>query len=225
MRLMTIFDRLHRQHGPQFWWPGDTPFEIMVGAILTQNTAWTNVEKAIANLKRENKLNAGVIAAIPLRSLARLLKPAGYFNVKARRLKAFCHWFMQQGGYAGLVRHDTNALRHSLLAVHGVGPETADDILLYAFSRPVFVIDAYTRRLFTRLGITNGTDGYETLRTFFEKTLARELLRRRMEPTEIFNEYHALIVAHAKYVCKKRPVCHACGLRNRCPSRVDGSIS
>jgi len=208
---MAVYRRLHAAHGPQHWWPGDTAFEIMVGAVLTQNTAWTNVEKAIANLKTANALSPEVIAAAPHRRLAAWLRPSGYFNIKAQRLRAFCQWLIRQGGAKRLARLPTERLRAELLQVHGVGPETADDILLYAFNRPVFVIDAYTRRLFQRLGLIQGDEGYESLRSLFEKSLATD--------TQLFNEYHALIVAHTKDVCRKRPLCGTCKLGPFCPSR------
>src|SRR5437868_3484300 len=131
--LRFIHDELLVAYGPQRWWPGDSKFEIMVGAVLTQNTAWTNVERAIANLKRAKALSPAAIVAAPARRLAAWLKPSGYFNVKAKRLKALCRWLIEQGGVRALVRMDSAALRHALLGVHGVGPETADDILLYAF--------------------------------------------------------------------------------------------
>ena len=150
---MAVFNALLSAHGPQHWWPGDTPFEIMVGAVLTQNTAWTNVEKAIANLVKHDKLSAAGIVAARKDHLANWLRPSGYFNVKAERLKNFCRWYVEAGGFNALSKLDTDTLRDSLLSVNGVGPETADDILLYAFDRPVFVIDAYTRRLFSRLGL------------------------------------------------------------------------
>ena len=208
---MAVYRRLHTAHGPQHWWPGDSPFEIMVGAILTQNTAWTNVEKAIANLKAAKALSPKAIVAAPHRRLAAWLKPSGYFNIKARRLRAFCEWLLHQGGAKRIARLPTEVLREELLQVYGIGPETADDILLYAFNRPVFVIDAYTRRLFQRLGLIQGDEGYETLRKLFETSLTTDAL--------LFNEYHALIVAHAKNVCRPRPRCAACKLGSLCPSR------
>ena len=210
-RLMAVYRRLHAAHGPQHWWPGDSVFEIMVGAVLTQNSAWTNVEKAITNLKAAKALSPAAIVAAPHRRLAAWLKPSGYFNIKAQRLHAFCAWLIRKGGAKRIARLPTDVLRAELLQVHGIGPETADDILLYAFNRPVFVIDAYTRRLFQRLGFIQGDEGYETLRSLFEKSLATD--------TQLFNEYHALIVAHAKDVCRKRPLCDACKLGPLCPSR------
>ena len=208
--LGSIFDALHAGYGPQHWWPGDTPFEVMVGAVLTQNTAWSNVEKAIANLVTRDMLDPGKIVSVRKDYLARWLKPSGYFNIKAGRLRHFCRWYLDSGGYTVLEKIPTEALRQSLLSVHGVGPETADDILLYAFRRPVFVIDAYTRRLFSRLGLIAGDEPYETLRLLIEQTLGPDV--------ELFNEYHALIVQHAKGVCRTRPVCDRCMLNDRCPS-------
>jgi endonuclease III related protein len=209
-RLLAVYRRLHAAHGPQHWWPGDSTFEIMVGAVLTQNTAWTNVEKAITNLKAAKALSPEVIAAAPHRRLAAWLKPSGYFNIKAQRLRAFCVWLIRNGGAKRIARLPTAALRAELLQVHGIGPETADDILLYAFNRPVFVIDAYTRRIFQRLGLIQGDEDYESLRQLFETALAVDV--------QLYNEYHALIVAHAKNFCRKRPLCTACQLRPLCPS-------
>ncbi|MDH4133816.1 MAG: endonuclease [Gammaproteobacteria bacterium] len=212
-RLRAVYRRLHAAHGPQHWWPGDTVFEIMAGAVLTQNTAWTNVEKAIANLKRAKALSPGSIARATHRELAGWLKPSGYFNIKAKRLRAFCVWLLAQGGARRLARWSTPKLREALLSVHGIGPETADDILLYAFQRPVFVIDAYTRRLFGRLGVVRGDEPYEVLRGEIEKRLGADV--------PLFNEYHALIVAHAKDVCRPKPRCGHCALGSLCPSRSE----
>jgi endonuclease-3 related protein len=184
---------------------------IMVGAVLTQNTAWTNVEKAITNLKTAKALSPEAIAEAPHRRLAAWLKPSGYFNIKAERLRAFCQWLARRGGARRIARLPTQVLRAELLQVHGIGPETADDILLYAFNRPVFVIDAYTRRLFQRLGLIRGDEKYEQLRHWFETALVAD--------ARLFNEYHALIVAHAKDVCRKRPQCSACKIGRLCPSR------
>jgi endonuclease-3 related protein len=208
--LREAYRRLLAAHGPQHWWPGDSRFEIMVGAVLTQNTAWVNVERAIANLKRARALTPPAIAAAPHARLARWLKPSGYFNVKAKRLKAMCRWLIGQGGVRALARLNTHDLRTALIAVHGIGPETADDIVLYAFERPVFVIDAYTRRLFARLGVIRGDEGYETLRHLFENTLRPD--------APLFNEYHALIVAHGKDICRRQPRCPVCCLANVCRS-------
>jgi endonuclease-3 related protein len=203
-----VYRRLLAAHGPQHWWPGGSRFEIMVGAVLTQNTAWINVERAVLNLRHAKALTPEAIAAAPHARLARWLKPSGYFNVKARRLKAMCRWLIGQGGVRHLARLSTHDLRIALLAVHGIGPETADDIVLYAFERPVFVIDAYTRRLFARLGHIRGDEGYETLRHLFEKALGSDV--------QIMNECHALIVTHGKTVCRTRPRCVMCGLSVIC---------
>lgn len=227
MRLLPVFIRLHEHYGPQHWWPGETPFEIMVGAVLTQNTAWANVERAIANLRRARALEPERILRVPPRALAAWIRPAGYFNVKARRLRNFCRWYLERGGYQALKKEDTATLRHDLLSVNGVGPETADDILLYAFERPVFVIDAYTRRIFSRLGLAEDGEGYEHLRRRFEAGLEKELRRPPAaldgacrDRVRLFNEYHALIVAHGKTVCRVRPNCPGCCLSRACPSKI-----
>lgn len=204
-RLRGIYRRLFAHYGPQHWWPAESPFEVMVGAVLTQNTAWVNVERAIDNLRRAELLSPQAIAALPPSRLARHLRPAGYFNVKAKRLQALCIWLKGQVDPQCL---ETLALRERLLSVHGIGPETADDILLYAFGRPVFVIDAYTRRLFGRLGYLDASLPYERLRHSFESALGAD--------AALFNEYHALIVVHAKQSCRPRPLCETCCLRRLC---------
>lgn len=211
--ISEVYKTLFAANGHQRWWPGDSAFEIMVGAVLTQNTAWTNVEKAITNLKKAKALTPQALAKAHPKKLAGWLKPSGYFNIKARRVKAMCQWLMAQGGVRRLARVSTPELRQALLAVHGIGPETADDILLYAFHRPVFVIDAYTRRIFQRLGLIAGKEDYEALRQLFENALDSDV--------QLFNEYHALIVIHGKGVCKKRPVCRNCCLAKHCPSQSD----
>jgi len=208
--ISRVYARLFAANGKQNWWPGDTAFEVMVGAVLTQNTAWANVEKAIANLKKAGALSPRAIVKAHPRRLAGWLKPSGYFNVKARRLRAMCRWLIEQGGLRKIARLPTHELRRALLAVYGIGPETADDILLYAFHRPVFVIDAYTRRIFQRLRVIEGDEDYETLRRVFEDALNSD--------AQIFNEYHALIVAHGKDVCRHRPICQNCCLAEYCPS-------
>jgi endonuclease III related protein len=211
--LRDVFERLLAAHGPQHWWPADTPFEVMVGAILTQNTAWTNVEKALRQVTARTALTPAALLALPEPELAALLRPVGYFNVKAARVRAFCAALLEAGGEAALAVMDTAALRTRLLAMHGIGPETADDMLLYAFERPVFVIDAYTRRLFARLGLIGGGEPYEVLRAWFEQPLGPD--------AALFNEYHALIVRHAKDLCRaRRPRCGDCVLRELCPNRA-----
>lgn len=205
-----VYRRLCAAYGPRHWWPGDSAFEIMVGAVLTQNTAWTNVERAIGNLKRARLLSARALSETHPRRLAALIRPSGYFNVKARRLQALTRALLRHGGVRALARIPTPALRSTLLAVHGVGPETADDILLYAFERPVFVVDAYTRRVFARLGLIAGDEPYEALRACFERALGGDV--------PLYNEYHALIVHHGKHICQRRPRCDVCCLGRICPS-------
>ncbi len=215
MRLITVYNRLFKRYGPQQWWPAESPFEVMVGAVLTQNTAWSNVEKAITNLKSAGALSPEAICAAEHDTLAAWLRPSGYFNIKAKRLKNYCHWYLQQGGFESLKQLPDQALRHAVLSVNGVGHETADDILLYAFERPVFVIDAYTRRIFSRLGLIEHDAGYETLRHHFEQQLHQEQGR-----VALFNEYHALIVIHAKEHCRVKPQCRACPLRRGCAAKL-----
>lgn len=210
--LPVVCNRLLTAYGPQHWWPAQTRFEVMVGAVLTQNTAWTNVERAIANLRTRDRLDAQAILATRGDHLARWLRPAGYFNVKAARLKNFCRWYLESGGYAALARRETPELRTALLGVNGIGLETADDILLYAFDRPVFVIDTYTRRLFARLALFAGDEPYDTLRQAIEHRLGPD--------TGLYQEYHALIVRHAKAHCRTRPACGGCVLRAACPAAV-----
>ncbi len=207
-----VWTRLRDVYGVSRWWPAESPFEVMVGAILTQNTAWTNVEKAIAELRQAQLLTPEAIAATPPDRLAPLIRSSGYFNVKARRLKALAEWVCLNGGLAALEAVPTEDLRERLLAVKGVGPETADDILLYAFCRPVFVIDAYTRRIFSRLGAIVGDEPYETLRRRFEDAFGDDVAQ--------LNEYHALIVRHAKAICRPRPLCGECALRELCATAL-----
>ncbi len=209
-RLRALFDVLLETYGPQHWWPAETPFEVMVGAVLTQNTAWTNVERALARLTARVPLEAEPILALSPEALADALQPSGYFNVKSRRLRAFCEGFIASGGMEVLAELETGELRHRLLAIPGIGPETADDMLLYAFHRPVFVVDAYTRRVFTRLGMIGVGDGYESIRAAFESALGPDV--------PLYNEYHALIVRHGKEVCRGRPGCAHCCLKPQCPA-------
>lgn len=211
MTFQQVYKKLFACYGPQHWWPADSRFEVMVGAILTQNTAWSNVERAIANLKSQSSLSPQAILKMPFPDLAEQLKPSGYFNIKAQRLRNFCQWYVDEGEYRRLSHIATDELRRQLLSVNGVGPETADDMLLYAFERPVFVIDAYTRRIFSRLALVDHEAGYESLRHRFENNLKTDVV--------VFNEYHALIVRHAKDACKKRPDCDSCCLARLCPSR------
>jgi endonuclease-3 related protein len=217
-RLREVYQLLLGAYGRQHWWPAESRFEVMVGAVLTQNAAWSNVERAIANLRAADWLRPEPIAAAAPAALAELIRPAGYFNVKARRLQSFCRFLLEQGGEGALAGRPTSELRHQLLRVHGVGPETADDMLLYAFERPVFVIDAYTRRIFARLGLIAGDESYEGLRAGFETALGPD--------APLYNEYHALIVRHAKEDCRKRPWCGGCRLHGLCPrGQAESAIS
>jgi len=200
--LMTLYQRLFSAYGHQYWWPAQSPFEVVMGAVLTQNTAWINVEKAIANLQAADQMGLERLHALDHESLASLIRPSGYFNIKARRLKNLCMWLIAEGGMDALDKLPTLQLRAGLLSVNGIGPETADDILLYAFYRPVFVIDSYTRRLLTKLGLIDGDEPYEMLRAGFETNLAPD--------PALFNEYHALIVRHAKQKCQRLPECLHC---------------
>ncbi len=200
--LLTLYQRLFSAYGHQYWWPAQSPFEVIVGAVLTQNTAWINVEKAIANLHAADRMDLERLHALDHESLASLIRPSGYFNIKARRLKNLCEWMIAEGGMEALDKLPTLQLRAGLLSVNGIGPETADDILLYAYYRPVFVIDAYTRRLLTKLGLIEGAEPYEALRAGFESNLAPD--------PALFNEYHALIVRHAKQKCQHLPECLHC---------------
>ena len=204
--LDEYFARLSRHYGPTGWWPGDTPFEIAVGAILTQNTAWRNVELAIENLKRDKLLAPRAILECSTSRLESALRPSGYFRVKARRLRSFCRHLADEygGSMARMARRPLGALRVELLGVHGIGPETADDILLYACGRPVFVVDAYTRRILSRHGHTAADISYEELRSVFEGTLPADPV--------MFKEYHGLIVHAGKDFCRSRPRCEGCPL-------------
>ena len=204
----SVYQLLREQHGEQEWWPGDSAFEIMIGAILTQNTAWTNVEKALANLKQADALSLPGILDLPRDSLAELIRPSGYYNQKAKRLQGFCAWLNDQGGIEALQARDTLGLRKELLSIKGIGPETADDILLYALDRPVFVVDAYTRRIFSRLELIGGNEKYDELRLLLQSELQGD--------TRLYNEYHALIVVHGKDVCRKSPLCDECRLQFGC---------
>ncbi|MBI5563035.1 MAG: endonuclease III domain-containing protein [Deltaproteobacteria bacterium] len=206
--LRAYYDEMFAAHGPQGWWPGRTRFEIIVGAILTQNTAWTNVERAIRELKSAGLVNAAAMHGADIGVLASRIRSAGYFNVKARRLKNFTtHLFGEHGGSLDrLFRSDNGGLRQTLLAINGIGPETADSILLYAAGRPEFVSDAYTKRIFSRHGLVAGDADYEEVKALFMDNLPSD--------ARLFNEYHALIVKTGKDYCKSRkPDCANCALK------------
>ncbi|MDI6801702.1 MAG: endonuclease III domain-containing protein [Thermodesulfovibrionales bacterium] len=206
--LFKIYNKLYSFYGPQYWWPGDTAFEIAVGAILTQNTNWGNVEKAIKNLKDAKALSAKALHEIPAQKLAPLIRPAGYFNIKAKRLKSFIDFLMDNysGSMKRMKKESIESLRKKLLDVHGIGPETADSILLYALSKPVFVIDAYTKRVLSRHGIMEYNSSYEEYQDLFH--------REFNEDVEMFNEYHALFVRVGKDYCRPKPTCVGCPLED-----------
>ncbi len=204
--LTEIYDTLYSAFGSQHWWPGKTPFEISVGAILTQNTNWGNVEKAINNLKKHKVLNARTLHEMPNSKLALLIKPAGYFNIKAKRLKEFINFMVThyKGSMKRMKTEDTHALREKFLNVNGIGPETSDSILLYALQKPVFVIDTYTKRILQRHKLVSEKATYHELQELFHKNLPLDI--------ELFNEYHALFVRLGKEYCKPRPLCNRCPL-------------
>ena len=206
-QLMAMYRALFRAYGPQHWWPGDTPFEVMVGAVLTQNTAWINVEKAIKNLKRERLLSPARLRDVAPRRLALLIRPSGYFNIKAKRLVHLMDFLAgrYRGSLARMLRDDPGELRKGLLLVNGIGPETADSMILYAAGKPVFVVDAYTKRIFTRHGLVSERAGYDDVQQLFMGSLPGD--------AGLFNEYHALLVKVGKIHCKKRaPRCPGCPL-------------
>jgi len=205
-QLRQIYDLAFGYFGPQHWWPGETQFEIIVGAILTQNTNWANVEKAITNIKNAELLSPQVLHELDITQLAELIRPAGYFNVKAKRLKSFLDWLFEQydGRLENLEQLETSRFRDELLSIKGIGPETADSILLYAFGRPVFVVDAYTARIIARHGLIEPLFDYEQLQQLFESNLEPDV--------QFFNEYHALLVQVGKQFCKPKAKCAGCPL-------------
>ena len=216
--LLHIYERLLHHYGPQHWWPAQTRFEIIIGAILTQAVTWSNVEKAIANLKAAQVLDPTAFVALPVDELAYLIRPAGYYNVKARRIQAFVTHLNEhyKCDLEALLSKEVQALRNELISIYGIGRETADSIILYAAGQPVFVVDAYTRRLFSRLDLvstpsatlrTSDTD-YANLQAIFQDNLPSQV--------SLLQEYHALIVQHGKSLCSKRPLCTDCPLSSMC---------
>jgi endonuclease-3 related protein len=205
-RLNEIYDLLLEAYGPQNWWPAESPLEVMVGAVLTQNTNWQGVEKAMASLKRHNLLNPHKLKAIPPEDLAGLIKPAGYYNLKARRLKNLIDFVAEaySGDLETMGQIETGRLRKELLAVNGVGPETADSILLYALQKPVFVVDTYTYRVMSRHGLVGEEVSYDELQELFIQHLPLDMA--------LFNEYHALLVRVGKLHCQPKPRCQGCPL-------------
>lgn len=217
--LIKIYKELQKAYGPQNWWPttsNNKEFEIILGAILTQNTAWKNVEKAIRNLKDNDLIDFDNIKKIKTDKLAQLIKSSGYYNQKAKKIKNFVRFI--EDDYNGSVNNFINDINHNnislirekLLKIKGIGNETADSILLYAAGKPEFVVDAYTKRIFLRLGIVNDKDNYDEIKEVFTKNIPKN--------TRIYNEYHALIVKHGKHVCKKKPNCKECCIRDFCKS-------
>jgi endonuclease-3 related protein len=207
--IADIYRRLFACFGLQHWWPGETPFEVMVGAILTQSASWHNVEIAITSLKQAGVLSPKALREIPLADLARYVHSSGYYNAKAKKLKALVEWLGQYGdilekAFSG----NLDDKRQELLGIHGIGPETADSILLYAAGKSVFVIDAYTRRITERIGIAPQRDSYDAYRRLFTSNLEPD--------APLFNEYHALLVKMGKDVCRKKPLCPVCCLKEIC---------
>lgn len=211
--LGDIYHRLIDRYGPQYWWPAEEPFEMIVGAILTQSAAWSNAEKAIANLKAAKALSPIALRRLPLPELAVLIRPCGYYHAKALKLKSLAHWLgdCYKDDLDKLFANGVNDLRQQLLSVHGIGQETADSIILYGANKPIFVIDAYTRRIINRIGLAPETNSYTAYQTLFMHGLPTD--------SELFKEYHALLVCLAKDVCRSHPLCQQCCLNNICQSR------
>src|SRR6266403_1293078 len=217
--LRTYYDALFAAHGPQHWWPGRSAFEIIVGTILTQNTSWNNVETAIRNLRREKLLTPRAIEDVSLARLARLVRSSGYFRQKAKKLKCFAGFLRSEygGSIARMFRTPTAVLREKLLSVHGIGPETADSILLYAGKHPVFVVDAYTRRLLERHKLATSSQSYEDIRQLFEGSVPGD--------APLYNEFHALIVRTGKEYCRTRnPRCSECPLQSFLPQAIQAPL-
>ncbi len=196
-RILGIYEKLYGSFGPQGWWPADTPFEVVIGAILTQNTSWQNVERAIANLKKKKALSFKKIYAMNESVLGSYIRPAGYYNIKARRIKNFLSFLKKNygGDLKKMLTEPVGVLRPKLLSVNGIGPETADSILLYALGKPVFVVDAYTKRIFSRHKLAKPDIDYHSMQALFMDNLSKD--------AQLFNEYHALLVKVGKDFCKK----------------------
>lgn len=203
-----MYKILYDTFGPRHWWPADSSFEVIIGAILTQNTAWNNVEKAIENLKRKKLLSPIKIKKINKLKLASLIKPSGYYHLKADRLKEFVEFlFSEYGGDLDRMRSERlDRLREKLLTVNGIGPETADSILLYALGKPIFVVDKYTKRILSRHRIVSKKASYSEIQNIFMRNLPRD--------EKLFNEYHALLVYLGKNFCKKKPNCDICPINS-----------
>jgi endonuclease III related protein len=218
--LTLYFETLSRSLGPMRWWPAKTPFEVIIGAILTQNTSWSNVERAIANLRRADVMTVHAMERISTPRLAQLIRPSGYFRQKAKKLKAFTRFLRRDfgGSLARMFRTPTAVLRERLLEVHGIGPETADSILLYAGGHPTFVVDAYTHRILARHGLSDGKPEYEKVRALFERNLPADV--------KLYNEFHALLVNVGKNWCRPRePRCQECPLGPYIPASLASRIA
>jgi len=213
--LQDIYQQLIARYDSQHWWPAQEPFEVIVGAILTQSAAWRNVEKAITNLKVAEVLSPKALRQLSLSELATLIHPCGYYNAKARKLKSFVHWLGEyyHDNLSEFFANNTDRLRQQLLSIYGIGEETADSILLYAAHKPVFVIDAYTRRIVNRVGLAPDRNSYAAYQALFMDNLPTD--------AQLFNEYHALLVRLAKDICRKTPNCPACCLNNLCQFYLD----
>ena len=208
--LLNIYRRLLAHFGPQHWWPARDPFEVIVGAILTQSAAWSNVEKAIANLRAAAALSPAEVRQLPLPELASLVHPCGYYNAKALKLKSFAYWLGNHyhDDLDQLFAHSADDLRQWLLSIHGIGQETADSIILYAAKKPIFVIDTYTRRIISRIGLAPDRNSYAAYQALFMDHLPLD--------AGLFNEYHALLVCLGKKVCRSHPLCRQCCLNDHC---------
>jgi endonuclease-3 related protein len=211
--LGLVYRRLVRRFGHAAWWPGESPFEVCLGAILVQNTSWTNVERALGRLRSAGRLSFEGLDPLPASRIAGLIRSSGTYRVKARRVRAFLDFLGEagQGRVEALRDEDPWVLRRRLLAVHGIGRETADSIVLYAAGLPLFVVDAYTRRIFSRLGLVDGGLGYDAIQRFFMEQLPPD--------AALYNDYHAQIVRLGKDVCRPRPRCDECPLEGLCPRR------
>jgi len=207
--VMQIYHDLLAYYGEQHWWPADSDFEMMVGAILTQNTSWSNVEKALHNLRQANILHPEAMLACSQESLETWVHPAGFFRQKSARLLRLCQFYLQHGKLHGMQQETLKKLRNALLDVNGIGPETADSILLYAIEKPIFVVDSYTKRIFHRLGtLPKDITQYNDVQQFFHQRTANTL--------SLYQQFHALIVIHAKQHCLKKPQCDECPLSLHC---------
>jgi len=209
-KLLDIYQRLADYYGPQHWWPAQEPFEVMVGAMLTQSAAWLNVEKAITNLKAAKALSPQSLRRLSLSEIATLIRPCGYYNAKALKLKSLAQWLGKHyhDNLNKLFANNIDRLQQQLLSVHGVGQETADSIILYAANKPIFVIDAYTRRIINRIGLAPDSNSYTAYQALFMDNLPADV--------RLFNEYHALLVCLGKNVCRNHPLCQQCCLNDIC---------